>query len=118
MLARNLACKEVTCVDLYTRLVSVLLEEDTCLRRVYAYCELAEVTLCVENPVVVVTVSENELVVVLVDVLTDSLRSTEVKWSSLYRTHLTCRDELVVCWSECVCIHIKNHVCSLYSVVS
>ena len=118
MLARNLACEEVTGVNLYAWLVGVFLEEDTCCRRINAYCELGDVTCSVEHPVVVVTVSENELVVILVDVLTDSLRSAEIERSTLYRTHFAGRDEVLVCRSECVCIHIKNHVSSLYCVVS
>ena len=118
MLSRNLASKEVTCVHLYAWLVGVLLKKDTCLRRVNADSELIDVTCCVEYPVVVITVTENKLVVVLVDILSDSLRSAEIERSSLYRTHLTTRNELVVCRSEDVRVHIKNLVCSLYSVVS
>ena len=118
MLSCNLTSKEVTCVNLYTWLVSILLEEDTCSWRVNAESELVDVACSVEYPVVVITVSKNELVVILVDVLTDSLRSAEIEWSSLYRTHLTARDELVVCRSEHVRVHIKDLVCSLNSVVA
>lgn len=118
VLAGYLACKEVTCVDLYSRLVSVLLEEDACSWRVNAESELGDVTCCVEHPVVVVTVSKNELIIVLIDVLTDSLWSTEIERSTLYWTHFAGRDEVLVCRSECISIHIKDHVCSLYCVIS
>ena len=69
VLAGNHSCKEVSCVNLYTWLVCVFLEEDTCCRRVDAESELGDVTCCVEHPVVVVTVSENKLVVVLVEIV-------------------------------------------------
>ena len=118
MLARNLTCKEVSCVNLYARLVCILLKKDSCLRRVNAYSKLVDVAGCVENPVVVVSVTENELLVVSVDVLSDRLRSAEIKRSTLYRTHFAGRDELVVCRSESICVHIKNHVRSLFSMLS
>ena len=87
------AVQEIAGIDLNARFVGVHIQYDTCPGRFQCRAFLRNVTLGVEHPVVVITVSVFQLDKVAVDALADRRRRAEVHRCTLHRQYLAGRHQ-------------------------
>ena len=95
VLAGLLLIHHIAAIHLKARLVRIDLHEDATGGGIDGSCHLSDITLRIEDPVVVVATGLSELVEVVVDVCADSLGLTEVERGALYLGDAR-RDELVI----------------------
>ena len=88
-LSRNSAIKEVANVNLQSGLVGIYLKFDSRNGGLYACSKALDVAASFENPIVVISVSVVQLLVILVDTCPDFGRGVEVKRSVGYRCYFS-----------------------------
>lgn len=101
-LSSDASIQEVTRVELHSRLCRRHFEYAACRGFVHSRGQCHPSTFAVDHKIVVISVTERELLVVVVDPRPDPGRFGEIERRSLDSSQFTCRDQVLVDGSEAV----------------
>ena len=113
------AGKEVTCVELQSRLCSIHFHGSTA-HWFNESCSKAHLPFLVfvEYIVMVKATAVLDLLVVSIDVLAEWLGLAEIKWCAFHEADLTCRNRSLVNRQIVICIDLTNDVINRRSWIS
>ena len=113
------AIKEVASIELHTRLVGIYRHLDARCRVIQSGSYGIDIAMGVEQPVVVISASvDNLLVGSVVDSITYAGRGTEVEGSILYRSDLACYRYIGIDWCVSIGIEIEYLIHDITSRVA